>query len=288
MNAITTTTTALEMSDDPTSEIIELHERIEAAGRRTKNDGIRIGELLHEQKARLPHGQFMPWVRDSLPFSHKTATTYMAIYEHRDDPKLEAASNLTSAARLLVEHRPEPEPEVDGEPLRAERRIGELTRELPKAPTNAKAGRGKVGPTPGLTSKSTALAAQGIPKRAASRYEAAAEVPELDEHTSLDEQRAAWGDEAIADALDSVECSMDTLVRDMRWLVAVSGMEPDCSKRWNAQGEGAGIAKHGDMGPELRERARKLVSQLEDLEIDLEALEEAPEPDFDDDDEAVQ
>lgn len=72
----------------------------------------------------------------------------------------------------------------------AERRLGELARELPKAPADVKAGRGKVGPTPGLTSKSTALAAHGITKQAASRYEAAAAMPEVDFVAALDREAA--------------------------------------------------------------------------------------------------
>jgi len=57
----------------------------------------------------------------------------------------------------------------------AERRIGELSRELPKAPTRVR----RLGATPAPNlSKVATLKNQGIPKRNASRYEAAAEIPE--------------------------------------------------------------------------------------------------------------
>lgn len=45
----------------------------------------RIGELLEQAKALLPHGAYMPWIRDTLPAianisSYKTANKYSALY----------------------------------------------------------------------------------------------------------------------------------------------------------------------------------------------------------------
>lgn len=63
--------------------------------------------------------------------------------------------------------------------LRAERRLGELTREMPKA-SKAEAGRagGKASRNDGLASKSSALTSLGASKQEASRWEKLAGIPE--------------------------------------------------------------------------------------------------------------
>lgn len=63
---------------------------------------IRIGELLHEQKEALPHGQFTPWIEAHLPFSPRTARNYMRVFEHRERLKTESVSVLTDAYHLLA------------------------------------------------------------------------------------------------------------------------------------------------------------------------------------------
>lgn len=72
----------------------------------------------------------------------------------------------------------------------AERRIGELTKELEK--TGDKGGRPRKQSHGGTVSKRTALAAQGITKQAAQRYEAAAGIPEK-EFAATVEREAAKG-----------------------------------------------------------------------------------------------
>lgn len=87
---------------DVAGEIAALHDRLNSCARTTIADAIRIGELLTEQKARLPHGAWLPWVRDALPFSEWTARNYMRM--HSDRAKLESGNvlDLTDAYRLLA------------------------------------------------------------------------------------------------------------------------------------------------------------------------------------------
>ena len=40
---------------------------------------LSIGEKLLEAKAQLPHGEFLPWVRDNLDLGYRAAQQYMAI-----------------------------------------------------------------------------------------------------------------------------------------------------------------------------------------------------------------
>jgi len=83
------------------AEITSLHKQIIASLRRSMQDAIRIGELLTEIKAELKHGEWLPWIKQSLPFSQQTANRYMRIYENRE--KLLNVSNLTEAYKFLAE-----------------------------------------------------------------------------------------------------------------------------------------------------------------------------------------
>jgi N6-adenosine-specific RNA methylase IME4 len=69
----------------------------------------------------------------------------------------------------------------------AERRIGELSRELPKAPGLR---TDKPSPNVGRGCKSAALATHGISKQAASRYEAAAAMPEQEFSAAIEAEAA--------------------------------------------------------------------------------------------------
>jgi Protein of unknown function (DUF3102) len=65
------------------------------------DDAIRIGEILTEQKAKLKHGEWLPWMRDNLEFSRQTADNYRKLYDRRAEIKMPTISNLTEAYRIL-------------------------------------------------------------------------------------------------------------------------------------------------------------------------------------------
>jgi hypothetical protein len=92
-------------------EIRTLHNEIIASARTTLDKAIRIGELLTAQKDSLKHGEWLPWVKQNLPFSEDTAGRYMGVYRKRDRIPQRAEFQLTDAYRLLAETgEPEPEP----------------------------------------------------------------------------------------------------------------------------------------------------------------------------------
>ena len=76
-------------------ELNRLHAEIEGKMRSTVADAIRAGEILSQVKGRLPHGDFLPWVKVNCRFSDKTAEKYMALHIH--SCKIESSSNLQEA-----------------------------------------------------------------------------------------------------------------------------------------------------------------------------------------------
>lgn len=82
-------------------EIKKLHGEIISHLTTSFDKAIRIGELLTEEKGKLKHGEFTPWVNGNLPFTDRTARNYMRLYRERDRLKTETVSDLTSAYKLL-------------------------------------------------------------------------------------------------------------------------------------------------------------------------------------------
>ncbi len=85
----------------PQDEIVSLHNQIENAMARSLQNGLRIGEILTQQKAELEHGRFVPWIAENLPFSERTARNYMMLHTRRDEIKTASVAGLNAAYRLL-------------------------------------------------------------------------------------------------------------------------------------------------------------------------------------------
>lgn len=79
--------------------INELHAGIEGKLKTCVKDAIQIGRLLVEQKAKLDHGEFLPWIMANCDFSDRTARNYMRVHQHRD--KTESVSDLQEAYRKV-------------------------------------------------------------------------------------------------------------------------------------------------------------------------------------------
>lgn len=86
----------------PASEIAQLHGEILAAAKTSLDKAIRIGKLLADQKSKLAHGEWLPWLESNVPFTSRTATNYMRVWSERDRLKSESLSDLDSAYRLLA------------------------------------------------------------------------------------------------------------------------------------------------------------------------------------------
>jgi hypothetical protein len=94
------------------TEINRLHGELAGLARITLEKGIRIGELLAEQKAQLKHGDWLPWVNENLEFSERTARNYLSLFQRREELKSANIADLTDAYRMLAG------PAEDDEPTR--------------------------------------------------------------------------------------------------------------------------------------------------------------------------
>ena len=68
----------------PSVEAVEIRaaaERIKVRLKRTAEDIIEIGRDLIAVKARLPHGQFLPWLKTEFEFSESSANKFMQVAE---------------------------------------------------------------------------------------------------------------------------------------------------------------------------------------------------------------
>jgi hypothetical protein len=59
------------------------------------------GELLIEAKAQVPHGQWLPWLKDHCHISERTAQLYMRVAKNRADIE----TKLTENGAFSVRHR---------------------------------------------------------------------------------------------------------------------------------------------------------------------------------------
>jgi hypothetical protein len=62
---------------------------------------MRVGELLVQQKQKLPHGEFTKWVEENLPFCVRTAQNYMKVFRNNKQLKNENVSLLSNAYDIL-------------------------------------------------------------------------------------------------------------------------------------------------------------------------------------------
>ncbi len=85
----------------PQDEIVGLHNQVENAMARSLQNALRIGEILTQQKSKLNHGQFVPWIAENLPFGDRTARNYMLLHTRRDELKTARIAGLNAAYRLL-------------------------------------------------------------------------------------------------------------------------------------------------------------------------------------------
>ncbi len=96
-----------EIEESRIDEMRRLHGDILNSLKMSLEKGIRIGELLAEQKDALKHGEFTKWVNDNLPFTDRTARNYMRLFNEQDRLKTESVSVLTEAYQTLIEHKVE-------------------------------------------------------------------------------------------------------------------------------------------------------------------------------------
>lgn len=70
--------------------LCELFEEDKKATQATISRWIKMGEILTKRKMLCAHGEWLPWL-ETLPFTRKSATDYMRVFEHR----MELPTNVT-------------------------------------------------------------------------------------------------------------------------------------------------------------------------------------------------
>jgi len=100
--------------DARVEEIRRLHQEVGdglVAFRTTLEKAVRLGELLTSIKSELPHGTWLPWLKQKCPFSERSAQYYMVLYERREELKSAAIADLREARKLLTKTLPPEEPD---------------------------------------------------------------------------------------------------------------------------------------------------------------------------------
>lgn len=93
------------------AEANEEHRAAETTAHQALAHAIRCGELLHQAKQNVDHGQWAAWLEGNFEGSARTAQLYMRLHENRHrlaNPQRAADLSIRRAAALLAEpaHRP--------------------------------------------------------------------------------------------------------------------------------------------------------------------------------------
>lgn len=97
----------MKLKESRVAEITRLHNELGQLIVKSLQNAMRIGELLVEQKARLRHGEWTPWVKENLPFSPRHSQKYMQIYAHREALKAPSMAHLSmNEAIKFINYKP--------------------------------------------------------------------------------------------------------------------------------------------------------------------------------------
>ncbi len=87
---------------DMGTEINDAHALAMVHAGEAMNNALRCGDLLTEAKAAAKHGQWLPWLRQNIAFSERTAQAYMRLAAKFGPDKRNAVADL-SVRRVLQE-----------------------------------------------------------------------------------------------------------------------------------------------------------------------------------------
>ena len=104
------------------NKINHAHADTLTAARTTLEHARRVGDLLIEAKAAVPHGEWLPWMKENVTFSVATAGRYVKVAANWDQVNLSSVTNLTEATALLTE----PNAKKNGKKKRRRSRYEEL------------------------------------------------------------------------------------------------------------------------------------------------------------------
>jgi hypothetical protein len=103
-------------------EINDLHSAIEQHLRTSLAKALKIGSLLSDAKAELPHGSYTNWINDTVSFSVRTARRYVKLHDNRK--QLTETDSIGEAYKLL---KPKTDTVSDSEPENIDDLEAELT-----------------------------------------------------------------------------------------------------------------------------------------------------------------
>lgn len=84
---MTSTASHIPVIEKPGRKLGDLAMRLRQLVQEENRSRLEIGLLLLDAKSLLPHGQFMPWIDETLGWSHETARQYMRLAEwHLENP----------------------------------------------------------------------------------------------------------------------------------------------------------------------------------------------------------
>ena len=87
---------------DMGTEINDAHALAMVHAGEAMNNALRCGDLLTKAKATAKHGQWLPWLRQNIAFSERTAQSYMRLAGKFGPDKRNAVADL-SVRRVLQE-----------------------------------------------------------------------------------------------------------------------------------------------------------------------------------------
>src|SRR5262245_3658536 len=105
------TAAEVQAPDRTAARVNEEHRAFRKSARDALEHMGEVGRLLREQKGNLPHGAWLPWVRDHLEFGEREAERYMLAYKHREEIRHAVSdlnttiTSLSQALRLVAETR---------------------------------------------------------------------------------------------------------------------------------------------------------------------------------------
>ena len=92
----------IKLTNTISFEITTLHQEICKSCKVMLSKAIRIGELLQHQKSSLSHGEWIPWVKENLPFDRMQTAKYIRAFIHRKTLNETSSVHLTEAITSLT------------------------------------------------------------------------------------------------------------------------------------------------------------------------------------------
>jgi hypothetical protein len=94
------------------AEVLEHHEKAQAAFATSVDEAILCGKALQRAKAAVKHGEWLPWLKVNFPAGVRTAQNYMRIADRLADPAGDAKRishlGIGGVLRELAAPRPPP------------------------------------------------------------------------------------------------------------------------------------------------------------------------------------